>query len=199
MAVLAASLNTVLASVGLSAAGPGQIAATKDTLDKSFDNPPANSDGKDKTEESTVNLSARSRELSAAEQREVERLQQIDAEVHAHEQAHISAGHGVVTSGPVYNYTNGPDGKQYAIAGEVGIDTSPEKKPQANIDKGQRIQEAALAPAQPSPQDYQVAATGSQLEAQGRSDLAAEMRRQQAAAYAEPSSNAQAAQVDVNV
>ena len=65
----------------------------------------------------------------------------------------------------------GPDGKQYAVAGEVGVDTSAEAKPQANIDKGQRIQAAALAPADPSPQDHRVAAAGAQLEARGRQEL----------------------------
>ena len=53
----------------------------------------------------------------------------------------------------------------------VGIDTSAEQEPQANIDKGQHIQATALAPADPSPQDYSVAATGKSLEQQGRMDL----------------------------
>jgi len=111
------------------------------------------------------------RELSVAEQRQVRELQQIDRNVRAHEQAHISAGRGVVTGGPNYTFTYGPDGRAYATAGEVGIDTSPERKPEENIDKGQRIQAAALAPRDPSPQDYRVAAAGGQLEAQGRQDL----------------------------
>lgn len=119
-----------------------------------------------------------SKELTPEQLREVERLKQIDREVRAHEQAHLSAGFGVVTSGPSYTYTYGPDKKQYATAGEVGIDTSAEKKPQANVDKGQRIQAAALAPAEPSPQDHRVAAIGRQLEIQGRADLAREQRAQ---------------------
>lgn len=198
MTALAVSLHTSLASVGLSAADAGQIAATKDTLDKSFDEASPAPDEEKKPEDTEVRLSDRARELSAAEKREVEQLKRIDAEVRAHEQAHINAGRGVVTSGPVYTYTSGPDGRQYAIAGEVGIDTAPEKKPEANIDKGQRIQEAALAPSQPSPQDYQVAAAGSQLEAQGRSDLAqARLRERAALAY---SSRAETeAQVDLSV
>jgi hypothetical protein len=183
MTTLSASLNSSLASVGLSAADAGQIAATKDTLDKSFNksSTASTSEPEKKPEESTTTLSARARELSAAEQRQISELKRIDAQVRAHEQAHISAGRGVVTSGPNYTYTYGPDGRQYAVAGEVGIDTSPEKKPEANIDKGQRIQNAALAPSQPSPQDYQIAAVGSQLESQGRSDLVEQIRAEQAA------------------
>jgi len=110
--------------------------------------------------------------LTLEEQRQVASLQQIDRNVRAHEQAHISAGRGVVTGSVNFSYTYGPDGKQYAVGGEVGIDTSAEKKPEANIDKGIRIQAAALAPRDPSAQDYRVAAIGSQLETQGRTDLA---------------------------
>jgi hypothetical protein len=125
---------------------------------------------------------AANQELTPAAQREVARLQQIDREVRAHEQAHISAGRGVVTSGANFSYTYGPDGKQYAVGGEVGIDTSAEEKPEANIDKGIRIQAAALAPRDPSAQDYKVAAIGSQLEARGHAELAQQKRE----AVAEP-------------
>jgi hypothetical protein len=120
--------------------------------------------------------------LSPAEQRRVAELQQIDREVRIHEQAHISAGRGVVTSGPTYTYTYGPDGRIYAVGGEVGIDTRAERKPEDNIDKGLRIQAAALAPVQPSPQDYRVAEVGKKLEVQGRSDLAKQQLEQPPAA-----------------
>jgi hypothetical protein len=120
--------------------------------------------------------------LTIEQQRQVAALQQIDRSVRAHEQAHISAGRGVVTSAANFSYTYGPDGKQYAVGGEVGIDTSAEKKPEANIDKGIRIQAAALAPRDPSSQDYRVASVGSRLEAQGRSDLARQQSEAQATA-----------------
>jgi hypothetical protein len=122
------------------------------------------------------------KKFTIAEQRQVAELQQIDRNVRAHEQAHISAGRGVVTSAANFSYTYGPDGKRYAVGGEVGIDTSAEKKPEANIDKGMRIQAAALAPKDPSSQDYQVASVGKRLEAQGRSDLAQQNSEEQAAA-----------------
>jgi hypothetical protein len=120
--------------------------------------------------------------LTIAEQRQVAELQQIDRNVRAHEQAHISAGRGVVTSAANFSYTYGPDGRRYAVGGEVGVDTSAEKKPEANIDKGMRIQAAALAPKDPSSQDYQVASVGKRLEAQGRNDLAQQKIEEQAAA-----------------
>ncbi len=120
-------------------------------------------------------------QLTPDQQRQVERLQQTDKHVHEHEQAHLRAGTGLITSGPSYTYTYSPDGKAYATGGEVGIDTSPEKTPQGNVSKGRHIQAAALAPSDPSAQDYQVANAGSRLEAEGRTELAAAQRAEIAA------------------
>jgi len=125
-------------------------------------------------------------ELSAEDKRRVAELQQTDRNVREHEAAHLRAGAGVVTSGASFTYTKGPDDKQYAVSGEVSIDTSSEREPQRNIDKGERIQVAALAPRDPSPQDHRVAAVGSQMEAQGRSDLTVQ-QRDEAAEVAEQS------------
>ncbi len=124
-------------------------------------------------------------QLTPDEQRRVAELQQIDRDVRAHEQAHMAAGHGLVTSGASYSYTYGPDGRQYATSGEVGIDTSAEKKAQDNIDKGMQIQSAALAPKDPSAQDYRVAAKGGELQEKGRADLEKERRQAQASAQAQ--------------
>lgn len=124
-------------------------------------------------------------ELSAEQQRQITELKATDLRVRNHEQAHISAGQGVVTTGAQYTYTTGPDGVRYAVAGEVGIDTSREQKPEANIDKGQRIQSAALAPADPSPQDRRVAAVAAKLVADGQGELNAQ-RQQQAAESTSP-------------
>jgi hypothetical protein len=136
-------------------------------------------------------------ELTPEQQRQVAKLKEIDRAVRAHEAAHIRAGSGLVTSGASYSYTYGPDGKAYAVGGEVGIDTSSERKPQANIDKGQRIVAAALAPSDPSPQDYRVAGIGAQLEAQGRAEMSAERNAQDkvAAAYQPAESRANSVSV----
>jgi hypothetical protein len=90
----------------------------------------------------------------------------------------MSAGSGLVTNAASYTYTYGPDGKQYAVGGEVGIDTSAESKPEANIAKGRQIQAAALAPGDPSAQDYRVASIGAQLELQGHSELSEQQAQQ---------------------
>lgn len=165
MSSLSVQSNASLAATSLSTGSTSQLAAKRD-----------GSESKPAAAEDKTRQDSRTNELSPAAQRRVSELKRIDAEVRAHEQAHISAGRGVITSGPNYTYTYGPDGKRYAVAGEVGIDTSPEREPQANIDKGARIQAAALAPAEPSPQDYRVAAAGQQLETRGRTELLAEQR-----------------------
>jgi hypothetical protein len=70
-----------------------------------------------------------------------------------------------------YQHQRGPDGKSYAVGGEVKIDTSREKDPQDTITKMQQVKRAALAPSQPSGQDKSVAAQASQIEAEARIEL----------------------------
>lgn len=114
-------------------------------------------------------------ELSDEAKREVERLKKVDAQVRAHEQAHLTAGGPNVTGGARFQYTQGPDGRQYAVGGEVSIDTSPvEGNPQATISKAQAITRAALAPMDPSSQDRAVAAQAAQMEARARMELSQE-------------------------
>ncbi|MDD3482031.1 putative metalloprotease CJM1_0395 family protein [Azovibrio restrictus] len=118
-------------------------------------------------------------ELSEAEQRQVEELRQADKTVRQHEQMHVAAGGDLVTSGPSYSYTTGPDGQRYAVAGEVGIDTSKEDNPEDTLSKARRIRSAALAPPDPSGQDRQVAALASQMEMEALQEIA---RQRQSAA-----------------
>jgi hypothetical protein len=113
------------------------------------------------------------RELSKEEKKEVDDLKQRDREVRTHESTHIGAAGGYAKGGATYSYQTGPDGKRYAVGGEVQIDTSPVKgDPQATILKMQVIKQAALAPASPSSQDRAVAAAAAQNESQARQELA---------------------------
>ncbi len=113
--------------------------------------------------------------LTEEEQKQVDELKARDAEVKAHEQAHIAAGGSYVRGGASYDYQTGPDGKKYAVGGEVSIDTSPvEGDPQATIYKAQVILKAALAPAEPSRQDKSVASQARQMMASARKELMAE-------------------------
>ncbi len=97
--------------------------------------------------------------LSEEKQKQIAKLKRRDRVVRAHEQAHIAAGGPYVRGGAHYVYQRGPDGKLYAIGGEVSIDVSPvPDDPKATIRKMQVVKRAALAPAQPSAQDYHIAA-----------------------------------------
>ncbi|NKN33494.1 putative metalloprotease CJM1_0395 family protein [Marichromatium bheemlicum] len=107
------------------------------------------------------------------ELRLIEQLRQRDREVRAHEQAHVAAGGRYVTSGPSYDYQTGPDGRQYAIGGEVQIDTSEERDPAATLEKAEALQRAALAPAEPSGQDLRVAAQARAMQIEAQRELRA--------------------------
>jgi hypothetical protein len=95
-----------------------------------------------------------------------------DREVRSHEQAHAAAG-GQYAGSPTYSFVKGPDGLNYAVGGEVSIDTAPVSgDPEATIRKAQIIRAAASAPAEPSPQDRRVAAQAATLESDARVELA---------------------------
>ncbi len=109
----------------------------------------------------------------------VARLQARDADVRAHEAAHVAAGGGLVTGGISYSYEKGPDGKQYAVGGEVSIDASAVAgNPRATLLKAQQIVAAALAPADPSGQDQSVAGQAEAMAARASAELAAGARGQ---------------------
>ncbi len=132
-----------------------------------------------------------------AQKEQVQELSRIDSQVKAHESAHIAAGGGVVKGGASFSYTAGPDGKMYAVAGEVPIDTSTGEDPSENLAKARQIRAAALAPSDPSPQDYRVASTATMLEVRARMELNKERREEEGfkayARIAEPQNQEQIA------
>ncbi len=107
-------------------------------------------------------------ELSSEEVIELHKLQARDTEVRAHEQAHLSSAGQYAAGGPSFTFQTGPDGKKYAIGGEVPIDVSKENNPDATILKMRTIRRAALAPANPSSTDRQIAAQAAIYEAQAQ-------------------------------
>lgn len=114
----------------------------------------------------------------------IDKLKSRDTEVRQHEQAHLAAAGGLAVSGAAYTYQRGPNGVDYAVGGEVHIDTSPGRTPQETIARAHTIQSAALAPSEPSGADRAVAAQAQQLEQQARAQLAVE-QAQKAVAPAE--------------
>ncbi len=111
-------------------------------------------------------------ELTEEEQAQVEKLRERDADVRRHEQAHKTAAGSYATGGATYHYTTGPDGKRYAVDGEVKIDTSQiEGDPAATLRKMRQVRRAASAPAEPSAQDRQVAAEAAAAERRAQREL----------------------------
>ena len=118
-------------------------------------------------------------ELTLKEKQIVQSLRQRDREVRAHEQAHKAVGGRFVRGAPSYEYRTGPDQREYAVGGEVAIDAAPVPgDPQATMVKARTVKRAALAPAQPSATDRQVAAQAARSEAEARAELARQQTQQ---------------------
>lgn len=149
---------------------------------------------------STVEAAQKAEERRGLEEMEaIKKLAARDREVRAHEQAHMAVG-GRYAGGASYQYERGPNGVAYAVAGEVPISTGEEATAAATLEKARIVRRAALAPAQPSPADRQVAAEAAALEAKALRDMqreaaAAAQERQQASAQ-EASAKASATATD---
>lgn len=132
--------------------------------------------------------------LTEAEKQLIMELRARDREVRQHEQQHRAAAGSLVRGSIKYDYQTGPDGRRYAIGGEISIDTAPEGTPEETIKKAQKILQAASAPAEPSPQDRRVAAEARQMLVQAEQALAeqriAEQNRQSSDPVIEEASTA---------
>lgn len=117
-------------------------------------------------------------DMNTAELVQIRELQQRDRTVRQHEMAHLAASGGLAISGATYSFQRGPDGVAYAIGGEVRIDVSPGRTPQETIARAATIIAAALAPADPSPQDRAVAAQARQMAQQARQEAAQQQSEQ---------------------
>ena len=130
-------------------------------------------EGSDKSNSTDEGEQTRAEQLAQA--RVIGELKKRDKEVRTHEAAHAAVG-GSVTGAPSLSYTTGPDGKRYAVEGEVSVDLSTVKgDPRATIAKMQKVHAAALAPVHPSIQDTRIASTATQLMLQAQSELLAEL------------------------
>lgn len=116
-------------------------------------------------------------ELTPQEQQQLAELKQTDAQVKAHEHAHKSTAAGLTTSGPNYEYETGPDGKKYAVAGDVNVSYQKSSDPEVNLKNAQQLKAAALAPADPSSQDRKVAMQADREIAQARQEIMEEQNQ----------------------
>ncbi len=125
--------------------------------------------GSESSEESSA-----SSELSPAEKRKVQELKRVDSRVRSHEQAHLAAAGSFAQGGISFEFVQGPDGNRYAVGGSVQLDASKASTPEETVQKLQRVKQAAMAPADPSPQDLQIAAEASRKLAQAQAESSGE-------------------------
>jgi hypothetical protein len=109
-------------------------------------------------------------ELSAAERAAVERLRQRDGQVRQEESAHAAVAGDL--AGPIeYVCQRGPDGRQYAVGGAVGIEAIIASGDPAELEGvGARLAAAATAPTNPSAQDHATARLALRLYAEAGQD-----------------------------
>ena len=108
---------------------------------------------------------------------EIKKLELTEKEVIVHEQAHKAVG-GNITGPITYTHTEGPDGKRYISGGEVSINTKEGSTPEETLKILEKVKAAALAPAEPSPQDLRVAASATAQIQQTRLEITKENVRQ---------------------
>lgn len=110
-------------------------------------------------------------EQQRQDQETIRKLAARDREVRAHEQAHASVG-GQYAGTPSFSFQRGPDGVNYAVGGEVSISVPSGGDPLQTLKAAEQVARAALAPADPSPQDRRVAAAAASQALESRAEIA---------------------------
>lgn len=126
---------------------------------------------------SSRNPAFRDVSLSPETEKRVQDLKKRDAEVRAHEQAHLAAAGTAASGGASFSYATGPDGKRYAEGGEVQIQLRSGRTPEETLRNAAQVEKAALAPANPSAQDLQVAASARQMQIKAQAEVAKHQAR----------------------
>ncbi|EAI3940388.1 hypothetical protein F1Q43_01020 [Campylobacter coli] len=137
-----------------------------------------NSQNKDSKQNNEQTQMINGVELTIQQVQQVRELQSIDRNVKAHEAAHQAAGGGLAGAAS-FSYTRGPDNQMYATAGEVPIRMQKGRTPEETIANARQVVTAAMAPADPSPQDYKVAANALKMEFEARAE-ATKLKAQEA-------------------
>ena len=160
---------------------PTGLDRSRRTVDQTADgNVPAGEETAATTQPAQTDKGNSGQALTEADLKIVRELKQRDREVKSHEQAHLATAGQYARGGASYTYQQGPDGRRYAVGGEVPIDVGKEKTPEETIQKMRTVRSAALAPASPSPADRSIAATASANEAQARQEMQAAQAEERA-------------------
>lgn len=154
--------------------GSAQDSQQDASQDPSNENNEQNNTGSESVDDQDTAITEQQANAEAfAEKQVIRNLEIRDKEVRTHEMAHAAVG-GAYTGSPSYSYEIGPDGKKYAVEGEVAVDLTPiAGDPKETIAKMKKVQAAALAPASPSAQDTRVAASAASIIAEAQAELIA--------------------------
>jgi len=167
----------LLASVAPSSAAPAPRTRERDRAPEA--GPPPDGGEAAPRDRVTVSREARARsgeDLTPDQRRQLQELESSDLGVRAHEAAHQAAG-GALAGGASFTYEVGPDGRSYAVAGEVPIRMQQGGTPDEVIANARQVRRAALAPADPSAQDLSVAAQAASAEQAAQARKAREAAR----------------------
>lgn len=169
--------------------GPREQARTAEEIREAAVPPLAEADDESKKQPAESSRTIDTVKLSKNETKEVQELKSRDQEVRKHEQAHKAVAGRYAVGSMSFSFQVGPDGKRYAVGGEVGIDLSKGQTPEKTIQKAATVRAAALAPAEPSGQDRKVAAMASRMEQEARQELS--VRQQEKADRVNPTDSAE--------
>jgi hypothetical protein len=134
--------------------------------------------GKSGNEVEKNSIGSGTSELTEEEKEQLRELQKADREVRAHEQAHRSTAGNLAVGATTYRYETGPDGKRYAVAGEVKIRIPEGSTPEETIRIARQARRAALAPARPSAQDLAVASEASRKVMYAQAEIISEQTQE---------------------
>jgi len=129
-------------------------------------------------------------ELSEEELQMLDGLKREDQRIRQHEQAHLASAGPYARGGAQFQFETGPDGRSYAVSGEVNVDVTPVSgDPDTTIRKMNTVRRAALAPTDPSPADRAVAAKAAGYANKAREELAQERVDQAHMGYRTPATD----------
>lgn len=100
-------------------------------------------------------------------------LEKRDAEVRQHEQDHHSEAGEFASSGPELETVTASNGSSYAVGGKVKVDTTELADPSKTVAKMEKLERAALKPAEPSDQDRKVAGEAAAKRAKAMGEMSA--------------------------
>ena len=107
-------------------------------------------------------------ELSVEERAILAELERQDHEVRTRDMAYLAAAGGLAGSFAV-QYETGPDGRRYAVAADVNLDTSAAATPEQSLTKARALRAAAMS----ASGDASAATRANTMEAQARAELEA--------------------------